>query len=258
MRRKPLIIFLVIIAAILGPAIYAQKFCHPRQAPELSAAANPAAALNGARQPGGEQASFPESSNQEANQKFGAKDQEITSPAANGSPGAPVRQINANSGSRDTSGQEKESSANEAQAGPNSSPADRKKQAGSTTPAENGEKEKDQGCPVGIAVIGMNGELLYGPEKVTVTEKNFGGITALGALDATGLPYATSRRWAIFVEAIAGQRNKGQAGWMYQVNGEIPLTGADRKPLKAGDQVIWWYSKSIDTRPPAWDQLCKQ
>lgn len=258
MRRKPLIIFLVIIAAVLGPAIYAQKFSHSRQAPELSAAANPAAALNGDRQAESEPASFPECSNQEANQEFGAKGQETTPPAANGSTGATVRKINVNSGSRDTSGQKKESSANEVQAGPNSSPADGKKQSGSTTPAENGEKEKDQGCPVGIAVIGMNGELLYGPEKVTVTGKNFGGITALGALDATGLPYTTSRRWAIFVEAIAGQRNKGQAGWMYQVNGETPLTGADRKPLKAGDKVIWWYSKSIDTRPPAWDQLRKQ
>jgi len=255
LRRKLFIIsFLLIITAVLGPAIYAQKVSHLRQAPELSAAINKAAALNGGRQAESKPAALPESSNQEKN------GQETASPPAPDYTGAAVRQINTNSGSRDTSGQKKESSANEVQTDPDSGPADGKKQAGSTTSAKNepGGKEKDKGCPVEIAVIGMNGELLYGPEKITVTEKNFGGITALGALDATGLSYTTSRRWAVFVEAIAGQRNRGQAGWMYQVNGEIPPAGADRKPLNAGDQVIWWYSKRIDSRPPAWDQLCKQ
>ena len=68
----------------------------------------------------------------------------------------------------------------------------------------------------GIAVVGMNGELLYGPGNVTVTQK----LTALDILDATGLPYTLS---GSFVEAIAGQRNKGQSGWMYMVNGNIPI-----------------------------------
>jgi len=110
---------------------------------------------------------------------------------------------------------------------------------------------------VNVAVVGKDGELLFGPAAVQLKEKGRWGATALGALDATGLPYNISAGFAGFVEAVAGQRNKGQAGWMYKVNEEIPMVAADKKPVASGDKVIWWYSKSMDTPPPTWEGLVR-
>ncbi|MGB9847515.1 MAG: DUF4430 domain-containing protein, partial [Desulfotomaculales bacterium] len=128
-------------------------------------------------------------------------------------------------------------------------------QVSAGTPPQNA---RESGCPVEVAVVGMSGELLFGPGRVTVTAKNRGGITPLGALDATGLPYTTSARWANFVESVAGQGNKGQAGWMYSVNGEVPLAAADQKKLKTADKIIWWYSRKINEPAPAWEELANK
>lgn len=111
------------------------------------------------------------------------------------------------------------------------------------------------GCRVGVAVVGKNGELLFGPATVTVKPDNRWGVTALGALDATGLPYAMKPTWPDFVDAIAGQANTGMAGWMYAVNGEVPMHMADKHPVKTGDRVIWWYSRSMSQPPPRWEDL---
>lgn len=108
---------------------------------------------------------------------------------------------------------------------------------------------------VKVAVVGEDGSLLYGPAEVKLTEKNPWGTTALGALDATGLPYTISSRFSGFVDSIAGQRNRGQSGWMYSVNGAIPSVAASEKSVKQGDKVLWWYSQSLGQAPPAWDEL---
>lgn len=126
------------------------------------------------------------------------------------------------------------------------------------TAAEPAPSASGSGTVVGIAVVGSSGELLYGPAEVRIGKESSWGVTALGALDATGLPYTLSPRYADLVDSIAGQRNRGQSGWMYNVNGEIPAVAAAKKPLKQGDKVIWWYSKSIDQAPPSWDDLEKQ
>lgn len=110
---------------------------------------------------------------------------------------------------------------------------------------------------VQIAVIGQNGELLYGPGTVELPTSSPRGATALGALAATGLPYGVSSRFPDFVEAVAGLRNQGQSGWLYQVNGAVPPVSAAKKKLAAHDRVIWWYSKSINDPPPAWESLTR-
>ncbi len=111
---------------------------------------------------------------------------------------------------------------------------------------------------VELAVVGNDGEVLFGPSSVKLIEKEGRGVTALGALAATELPYGVSRRWPDFVDVVAGLRNKGQAGWLYKVNEEVPLVAADKKHLADGDRVIWWYSKSISSPPPTWEQLTKR
>lgn len=115
---------------------------------------------------------------------------------------------------------------------------------------------EEEVCKVGVAVLGRDGQLIFGPADVAVTGKNRWEGTALGALDATGLPYST-KGWPGFVDSVAGQGNKGQSGWMYQVNGEIPMVAADQTKIKAGDKVIWWYSRSMGDPTPDWKDLIR-
>ncbi|WP_258359602.1 S-layer homology domain-containing protein [Moorella sulfitireducens] len=102
-----------------------------------------------------------------------------------------------------------------------------------------------------IAIVGSNGELLYGPSVVTVSKDNPWGLTVMGALDATGIDYT----FAGYVTSIAGLANSGMNGWMYKVNGSVPSVGADQKTIKSGDEIIWWYSTDWTSSGPTWDSL---
>ncbi len=115
----------------------------------------------------------------------------------------------------------------------------------------------ESGCNVWIAIVGENGEMLYEAGQVVVNKDNKWGITALGALDTTGISYFTAPTWPDFVASISGQANKGTAGWMYSVNGEAPMHMASKHPVKAGDKVIWWYSKSMEQPMPLWEDLAR-
>jgi len=121
-----------------------------------------------------------------------------------------------------------------------------------TSPSPGGTVET---CTVGIAVVGRNGELLYGPEYVEVSEDSQWGLTALGALDATGLPYTMSTMWEGFVESIAGQANEGMSGWMYKVNDRMPVVSAKDYAIESGDEIIWWYSTDMSSTGPKWEDL---
>ncbi len=72
---------------------------------------------------------------------------------------------------------------------------------------------------VGVAIVGPNGSL-YGPTYVNVNPSNKWGLTALGALDATGVPYTMDPTYTGWVDAIDGVENNNVtlAGWMYTVN----------------------------------------
>jgi len=118
-------------------------------------------------------------------------------------------------------------------------------------------KQGEKSIIVMVAVLGKDKELLYGPKEVKVTDKNPWGFTALGALEATGLPYVLSTRFPGLVESVAGQPNKGTSGWMYKVNEEVPMVAAGQKTLNPGDKVIWWYSTNIASPAPRWEDLVK-
>ncbi|MCL6610351.1 MAG: DUF4430 domain-containing protein [Peptococcaceae bacterium] len=228
MKRKLIyvVLFLIVTASIMGPAIYAGRMSGLKQAADRPAggeAAGPAA--------GGRASTYSAAEN-------GVTPDRSAAPRADHSPSA-----------GNTAGRRDDPAGAAGQGGvqPARGPA-----AGPPGGAEEG------GCTVGIAVVGMNGELLYGPGNVALAGKNTWGVTALGALDATGLPYTVSARWPGFVEAVAGQRNKGQAGWMFKVNNEVPLVAAGQKTVNPGDKVIWWYSKSMGDSVPDWDGLVGQ
>lgn len=112
-----------------------------------------------------------------------------------------------------------------------------------------------EGCQVGIAVIGLKGQILFGPAVVTVYKNNKWGLTAMGALETTGLKYSMSPVYGNFVQSIAGQANKGMCGWMYKVNNETPMVAAGDKKISPGDKIIWWYSESINNSGPTWEGL---
>lgn len=215
------VLILLVFLGLLGPAIYAKKINKSNVSPpatiETAAPLGPAG--NSSPERGG-----------------GIVDAETALPAqpSSGTPQAEVAQKD------------------EGLSGPGSPPASEKSPPPLSTAAYGNET-----AAVSVAVVGKDGVVLYGPAEVRLTKKNRWDITALGALDATGLPYEVSARWAGLVESVAGQRNKGQAGWMYKVNGEIPMVAADRKTLAAGDKVIWWYSRSIDDPTPNWQGLFK-
>ena len=111
------------------------------------------------------------------------------------------------------------------------------------------------GCQVDIAIVGMRGQNLFGPAAVTVNKNNKWGLTALGALEATGLKYSMSPVYGNFVQSIAGQANKGMCGWMYKVNNETPMVAASEKKVNPGDKIIWWYSESMNNPGPTWEGL---
>lgn len=116
-------------------------------------------------------------------------------------------------------------------------------------------------CWVEVAVVGEQGEILFGPARVTVSPDNKWGLTALGALEATGLRYMThdvyyqTSKYHNFVVCVEGQANEGMSGWMYRVNEEIPLRAANEKKIEPGDRVIWWYSPGVGSPAPSWENL---
>ncbi|RJQ31183.1 MAG: DUF4430 domain-containing protein [Peptococcaceae bacterium] len=228
MKRKfaLAILLLVIIAGILIPVVYANKVSRWQQAPESLAGGETGDDTPGFCQP------YPPPGTIEKELGGGASAATDKTPAEDG----PAAQNNASG------------------TGIPERTAPGARDPGGAPPAA---KEKEERA-LSIAVVGMNGEMLYGPGNITVAKKNGGEVTALDALAATGLPCTLSARWPGFVEAVAGQRNKGQGGWMYKVNGEIPMVAAGKKTVNEGDRVIWWYSRSMGSAPPEWEELIKR
>jgi len=123
------------------------------------------------------------------------------------------------------------------------------------------DKEKTAGAAnnivmtVSIAVVGKNQEIIYWPSKVSVKNKDAENVTVLDVLGAAGVNYETSSRWPGLVEVIGGLKNKGQSGWMYSVNDQIPMVSAAVKKVQEGDRIIWWYSEDIKAKLPVWEDL---
>ena len=93
--------------------------------------------------------------------------------------------------------------------------------------------------------------------SVGANSYSVGNLTALGALDSAskkeGFSYEVSDSYydsfGLLVTSIAGVKNQGFAGWMYQVNDVVPSVAADRCAVKNGDVVWWYYSTSMNDTP---------
>ncbi len=87
-----------------------------------------------------------------------------------------------------------------------------------------------------------------------------GQQTALGILDAAGISYTITSQWwdeygSLFITSVSGRRNDGLAGWMYQVNGVSPSAGANAYSLNDGDEVVYYWSETMGSRPETSDQV---
>lgn len=71
------------------------------------------------------------------------------------------------------------------------------------------------------------------------------GATVYDALCACGLSMSASNTgYGIYVSAIGGLAEKehgGHSGWMYSVNGAVPMTACSNYVLSNGDSVSWYY-----------------
>ncbi|OPZ75397.1 MAG: hypothetical protein BWY80_00167 [Firmicutes bacterium ADurb.Bin456] len=260
MKRKLtyLIAFLVILGAVVVPAIYMNKvFSAGQPGPQAVSAGS---GINGGEQGGA------------ADRNQTSPELKETSPGTDpASSGANQTSSQAAAGAADDPAQNgdpanpPQAAASGAVSGENNAPAPAANPAVAAPPAREGAgpaapaAASGEGCPVWIAVVGKNGEQLYQAGQILLTkENNKWGVNALGALEVTGLPYVTSPTWRNFVYSISGQANSGVSGWMYAVNGDAPNHMADKHPVKAGDRVIWWYSHSMEQPQPRWDDLIQK
>lgn len=111
---------------------------------------------------------------------------------------------------------------------------------------------------VGIAVVGKNGEVLFSPSSRTLSEDNPWELTAMGALNVTGLNYTLCTKHEGFVTGIEGQFNEAKSGWMYNVDGYTPSVLAKDFVVDDNDRVMWWFSEDFGVAPPAWEDLKKR
>ncbi len=243
MKRKLTYVIglLVILAGVLGPALYMHKVFSSQQSQQVQSS-----------QPDGNQATSFDVTEQGGP---GGQNQSAAGTGQSSSGANPTPPSGESTQSSSPAAKQGNQEADRAQS--KRPPAPPPQGTAPAQPAGNSSAapEREAGCRVWVAVVGKNNEFLFRPAQVTVKPDNKWGITALGALDATGLPYATKPTWPDFVDSIGGQANVAMAGWMYSVNGEVPMHMASKHPVKTGDKVIWWYSRSMDQPPPRWEDL---
>ncbi|HHY40835.1 MAG TPA: DUF4430 domain-containing protein, partial [Syntrophaceticus sp.] len=109
-------------------------------------------------------------------------------------------------------------------------------------------------CTVGVAIVDNQGNLIFGSKSVKVQSSAEYGMTALGALAATGVTYEVDDDDKII--SINGLENDlvNGKGWRLAVNGGAVGDSAEAYALKEGDHIVWYYGAS-DADPPQWDIL---
>ncbi|PKM48048.1 MAG: hypothetical protein CVV03_00320 [Firmicutes bacterium HGW-Firmicutes-8] len=112
---------------------------------------------------------------------------------------------------------------------------------------------------VSMAVVGPQGNLLFGPSSFQVQDDNKWGLSVLGALDASGVEYKTSYwdPYGYSVNSIAGVAASGSGGWMYALNGKNGTKMAGNCSINNDDQIVFYWASSMTAQPPLWSDLVK-
>ena len=152
------------------------------------------------------------------------------------------------SGSSDSgSGSSSSSSAGSGSSSSSSGASSSSSGSSSSSSSAGGSSQPGTSAPVGTVTVYVSvsssavGNPVSGGGTFTFNQ----GATVYDALCACGLSMnASNTGYGIYVSAIGGLAEKehgGHSGWMYSVNGAVPMTACSNYVLSNGDSVSWYY-----------------
>lgn len=154
----------------------------------------------------------------------------------------------ASSGSSDSgSGSSSSSSAGSGSSSSSSGASSSSSGSSGSSSSAGGSSQPDTSAPAGtvIVYVSVSSSAVGNPVSGGGTFTFNQGATVYDALCACGLSMnASNTGYGIYVSAIGGLAEKehgGHSGWMYSVNGAVPMTACSNYVLSNGDSVSWYY-----------------
>ncbi len=151
------------------------------------------------------------------------------------------------SGSSSSSGGSSSSSAGSGSRSSSSGASSSSSGSSSSSSSAGGSSQPGTSAPAGTVTVYVSvsssavGNPVSGGGTFTFNQ----GATVYDALCACGLSMnASNTGYGIYVSAIGGLAEKehgGHSGWMYSVNGAVPMTACSNYALSNGDSVSWYY-----------------
>lgn len=151
------------------------------------------------------------------------------------------------SGSSSSSGGSPSSSAGSGSSSSSSGASSSSSGSSSSSSSADGSSQPGTSAPAGTVTVYVSvsssavGNPVSGGGTFTFNQ----GATVYDALCACGLSMnASNTGYGIYVSAIGGLAEKehgGHSGWMYSVNGAVPMTACSNYVLSNGDSVSWYY-----------------
>ena len=151
------------------------------------------------------------------------------------------------SGSSSSSGGSSSSSAGSGSSSSSSGASSSSSGSSSSSSSAGGSSQPGTSAPAGTVTVYVSvsssavGNPVSGGGTFTFNQ----GATVYDALCARGLSMnASNTGYGIYVRAIGGLAEKehgGHSGWMYSVNGAVPMTACSNYVLSNGDSVSWYY-----------------
>lgn len=151
------------------------------------------------------------------------------------------------SGSSSSSGGNSSSSAGSGSSSSSSGASSSSSGSSSSSSSAGGSSQPGTSAPAGTVTVYVSvsssavGNPVSGGGTFTFNQ----GATVYDALCACGLSMnASNTGYGIYVSAIGGLAEKehgGHSGWMYSVNGAVPMTACSNYVLLNGDSVSWYY-----------------
>ena len=151
------------------------------------------------------------------------------------------------SGSSSSSGGSSSSSAGSGSSSSSSGASSNSSGSSSSSSSAGGSSRPGASAPAGTVTVYVSvsssavGNPVSGGGTFTFNQ----GATVYDALCACGLSMnASNTGYGVYVRAIGGLAEKehgGNSGWMYSVNGAVPMTACSNYVLSNGDSVSWYY-----------------
>ena len=151
------------------------------------------------------------------------------------------------SGSSSSSGGSSSSSAGSGSSSSSSGASSSSSGSSSSSSSAGGSSQPGASAPAGTVTVYVSvsssavGNPVSGGGTFTFNQ----GATVYDALCACGLSMnASNTGYGVYVRAIGGLAEKehgGNSGWMYSVNGAVPMTACSNYVLSNGDSVSWYY-----------------